>query len=248
MTDPASENIAFRQNFYGGYAAWKDWHPFVYDADEAESFRGELGSDDLTGRQLLEIGFGAGRLLAWARDRGATVAGSEASAACRAAAEERGIEILPVDLGAATQSHRDRFDFVIAFDVFEHLTLPEIAAALGHIAALLKPDGLLLLRFPNAQSPFGALAQYGDVTHVTALSGDQLVQLAVGTPLEVVAVRGAYRPRGATLGRKLVRSARYLMQNLIGAIVRFTFANSAPIAPVVTVALRRRRPDPASRS
>jgi SAM-dependent methyltransferase len=240
MTDPTGDNTAFRQTFYGDYMAWKGWRPFVYDADEAETFRGELGGDDLTGKRLLEIGFGAGNLLAWARDRGAIVAGSEVNAECRAAAAERGVEILPVDLGAVTESHRERFDFVVAFDVFEHMTLPQIVAALGHIAALLRRDGLLLLRFPNAQSPFGASPQYGDVTHVTPLSGDQLVQLTVDTPLEVVAVRGAYRPRGATLGRKLVRSLRYLLQNLVGAFIRFTFVNAAPIAPVVTVALKRR--------
>lgn len=240
MTDPAGDNVAFRQNFYSDYVEWKDWRPFVYDADEAESFRGELGTHDLAGKQLLEIGFGAGNLLAWARDRGAIVAGTEVNADCLAAAQERGVEILPVDLGAVTESHREKFDFVVAFDVFEHMTLPQIAATLGHIAVLLKPDGRLLLRFPNAQSPYGAFSQYGDITHVTPLSGDQLVQLTAGTPLEVVAVRGAYRPRGATLGRKLVRSVRYLMQNLAGAFVRFTFVNTAPIAPVVTVVLKRR--------
>lgn len=241
MTDPVDENTAFRQSFYGGYVDWKAWRPFVYSADEAEMFRGELGSDDLTGKRLLEIGFGAGNLLAWARDRGAIVAGSETNAECRAAATERGVEILPIDLGAVMESHRERFDFIVAFDVFEHMTLPQIVSALGHIAALLGPDGLLLLRFPNAQSPFGAFAQYGDVTHVTPLSGDQLVQLTLGTPLEVVAVRGAHRPRGATLGRKLLRIPRYLMQNLVGFFVRLIF-NIAPIAPVVTVALRRRKP------
>jgi SAM-dependent methyltransferase len=243
MTDPADDNIAFRQSFYGDYVAWKDWTPFVYDADEAETFRGELGRD-LAGKQLLEIGFGAGGLLAWARAQGATVAGCEVNEQCRAAASERGVEILPVDLGTVTESHRDRFDFIVAFDVFEHMTLPQIMAALGHIAVLLKPDGRLVLRFPNAQSPYGAFSQYGDVTHVTPLSGDQLVQLTVDTPLEVVAVRGSYRPRGATLGRKLVRSLRYGLQNLVQAFVRFTFINTAPIAPVVTVVLRR-RPSPA---
>jgi 2-polyprenyl-3-methyl-5-hydroxy-6-metoxy-1,4-benzoquinol methylase len=239
MTVPADDNVAFRQSFYTDYVAWKDWTPFVYNADEAESFRGELGRD-LAGKHLLEIGFGSGNLLAWAGEQGAILAGCEVNAQCRAAAEERGVELLPADLGAAVASHAERFDLVVAFDVFEHLTLPQIVAALGHIAALLKPDGQLLLRFPNAQSPFGAAPQYGDVTHVTPLSGEQLVQLTVDSPLEVVAVRGAYRPRGPTLGLKLVRSIRYALQSMVGAFVRFTFINTAPIAPVVTVVLKRR--------
>lgn len=246
MTGRADDNVTFRQSFYADYVAWKDWKPFVYDAEQAETFRGELGRD-LAGKHLLEIGFGAGGLLAWAREQGATVAGCEVNAECRAAAEERGIEVLPADLGVSLASHRERFDLVVAFDVFEHLTLPQIVAALGHIAVLLKPDGILLLRFPNAQSPFGAFPQYGDVTHVTPLSGDQLVQLTLDTPLEVTAVRGAYRPRGATLGRKLVRSLRYGLQNLVQAFVRFTFINTATIAPVVTVVLRRRASAPGPR-
>lgn len=243
MTDPADDNVAFRQGYYADYVAWKGWTPFVYDPDEAEIFRGELGRD-LAGKQLLEIGFGAGHLLAWAREQGATVAGCELNAECRAAAEERGVEILPADLGASVASHREHFDLIVAFDVFEHLTLPQIVEALGHVAFLLKPTGKLVLRVPNAQSPFGAFSQYGDVTHVTPLSGALLEQLTLDTPLEVIAIRGSYRPWGATLGRKLVRSLRYGLQRLVQAFVRFTFLNTAPIATDVTIVIRR-RPSPA---
>lgn len=236
----AEDDAAFRQSLYGRYCEWKGWAPFSYDEDQAETFRGELGGD-LAGKTLLEIGFGAGSLLAWARTQEARVVGCESSAECRAAAAERGIEVLPVDLGESVAAHKGRFDYIVAFDVFEHLTLPQIVANLHHVAALLKPEGLLLLRFPNAQSPFGAFPQYADVTHVTALSGAQMIQLALETPLEVISVKAAYRPRGATIGRKLVRAIRYLMQDLLQAFVRFVFINTAPIDAVVTVTLRRRR-------
>jgi 2-polyprenyl-3-methyl-5-hydroxy-6-metoxy-1,4-benzoquinol methylase len=239
-TPTAEENVAFRQSFYGRYCEWKGWAPFHFDRDQAETFRGELGPD-LAGKSLLEIGFGAGGLIAWALAQGATVVGCEANAQCRDAASERGIELLPIDLGESVVAHKERFDYVVAFDVFEHLTLPQIVANLHQIAALLKPDGLLLLRFPNAQSPFGAFSQYGDVTHVTALSGAQMVQLALETPLEVVSVKAAYRPRGSTIGRRIVRAIRYLILDLLQAFVRFVFINTAPIDPVVTVRLRRRR-------
>jgi 2-polyprenyl-3-methyl-5-hydroxy-6-metoxy-1,4-benzoquinol methylase len=235
----SEDNVAFRQSLYGRYREWKGWTLFAYDLDQADTFRGELGSD-LAGKSLFEIGFGAGSLLAWAQEQGANVAGSEVNPEFAAAARERGVEILPVELGEAVAGHCDRFDLVVAFDVFEHLTLPQIVAGLRHIAALLKPEGRLILRFPNAQSPFGAFSQYGDVTHVTALSGAQMIQLALETPLEVVSVKASWRPRGATIGRRLVRAIRYALQDLIQALVRFTFINTAPISPNVTVTLRRR--------
>jgi len=245
MTDPApiDENAGFRQSSYELYVDWKGWRPFSYGADEADSFRGELGRDDLSGLCLLEIGFGAGNFLAWAMDRGAQIVGAEANPQSRDIAAARGVELLPADLGAAVEANRDRFDYILAFDVFEHMTLPQIVAGLNHCAAMLKPDGALLLRFPNAQSPFGQAPQYADVTHVTPLSGEQLVQLSLGTPLEVVAARGAHRPRGRGLARRAVRLVRYLLQDLVGLFVRFTFLSSAPIAPVMTVILKR-RPSP----
>ncbi len=234
------DDAAFRQALYGRYSEWKGWTPFAYTPEQAETYRGELGTADLAGRALLEIGFGPGSLLAWARDHGARVAGAEVGRDSLDAAAAHGIELLPADLAGAVEANRGRFDYIVAFDVFEHLTLAQIVANLDHCAALLKPDGLLLLRFPNAQSPFGAYHQYADVTHVTPLSGDVLGQLVLDGPLEMVSVKAAYRPRGDTVGRRIVRWVRYRLQDLVQLSVRFVFVYTAPIASVVTVTLKRR--------
>lgn len=239
---PSDSGTDARSAVYGHYVALKGWTPWTYGSDEAEGFRGELGTEDLRGKRLFEIGFGSGGLLAWAAERGADVAGSEINPECLAAARDRDVELLPTDLTNVVDDHIETFDIIIAFDVFEHLALDEVRSNLQFCAMMLKPGGVMLVRFPNCQSPFGLLHQHGDITHRTPLSGDQMRQLVMGLPLEVAEVRPAYRVRGPTLGRKLVRSIRYVLQDLIQAFVRFAYVYTAPLAPVVTVVLRRSDP------
>jgi SAM-dependent methyltransferase len=233
------QGLGAREIVYANYMELKGWTAWRYTPDEAETYRGELRADDLRGCALLEIGFGSGSLLAWAKERGAQLAGTEINPACIEAARERGVEILPNDLAVAAEENAGRFDVIVAFDVFEHLSLEDVRRSLACCAIMLKEGGRLLLRFPNCQSPFGALHQYGDVTHRTPLSGDHLRQLVVDLPLRVAEVRPAYRMRGEGVARKFVRAVRFILQDVIQAFVRFVYVYTAPLAPVVVVELLR---------
>ena len=51
---------------------------------------------------------------------------------------------------------------------------------------MLKPGGLLMLRFPNGQSPFGRYLQHADHTHRSTLSLPIIEQLTVSGPLTIV--------------------------------------------------------------
>ena len=234
-------DLAAQRSVYASYTELKGWQrPFEYDAEQAEYYRGEFGTDDLSGIRMLEIGFGSGSLLAWARDRGAELVGTEINEASLAAAAERGVTTFTGELADAAPRFEDQFDLIVAFDVFEHLTVSEIMASLAACERMLKPRGRLLLRFPNAQSPFGLIHQYADITHVTPLSGEVLKQLTVGTRLEVIADRAAYPVLGDTVSKRLVRRVRYCLQQLIERILRFVYATGTGFAPVVVVALAKR--------
>ncbi len=225
---------------YVGYEAWKAWHDlFSYTRDNADYFAGEMSGIAVESADLLEIGFGSGDFLQWAIDRGARVAATEINPVLLEAARSRGIEILDERLEQAAVSASARFDTIVAFDVFEHLTIDEISASLISIERMLKPGGHLVLRFPNAQSPFGLVPQHGDPTHKSYLSRNVFEQLIQKGNLEIIRYGHVFRPRGRTPGTVLVRLLRYLCQDMLSRILDFVYATRIPWEPVVVLVLRR---------
>jgi SAM-dependent methyltransferase len=102
-------------------------------------------------RTVLDVGCGIGLNGRVAKTRGAHVVGIEISAEARAEAARRLDEVLDVDiedeaaLGAALGSRR--FELVLCGDVLEHTRDP--AAVLRRLAALLEPDGRVVVSLPN---------------------------------------------------------------------------------------------------
>jgi len=186
-----NETQADSPQLYSGYADWKNWHGEFAPSDrDARYFAAELADIPLQGKRVLEIGFGNGSFLAWAKALGAEVVGTEIDAAMIQRALARGFDARPASLDALAAAN-ERFDLIVAFDVFEHWDKPTLVASLVQFAALLGPDGQLLARFPNGQSPFGRVHQYGDLTHQTVLSASSISQLASMTGFTVVRVGNA---------------------------------------------------------
>jgi len=178
---------------YGAYADWKQWQgDFAADDRHARYFAAELDGFALRGMRVLEIGFGNGSFLAWAKAQGALVAGTEINAAMLQRAKEKGFDALPDALDALVAQRR-RFELIAAFDVFEHWDKAALLSNLTHIHALLEPGGALLARFPNGHSPFGRVFQYGDITHQSVLSASSIEQLARMTGFAVERVGNARR-------------------------------------------------------
>jgi 2-polyprenyl-3-methyl-5-hydroxy-6-metoxy-1,4-benzoquinol methylase len=225
---------------YLSYDTWKTaGEPFQCSRELAASFAGELKSIPLRGAQLFEIGYGAGSFMAWARAKGAIVAGSERVPTWLEAAAREGIETLPAEFELVADQHSNRFDLIVAFDVFEHFSWGEIALRLAAGAKMIKPGGRIMLRFPNSQSPFGLSPQNGDATHITALSRGKIEQAIQGLPLAVERYGAAYRPLGPNPLKVPVRLVRYALRDLIGIVVKFASADDFPIDAVVTIVLRK---------
>jgi cyclopropane fatty-acyl-phospholipid synthase-like methyltransferase len=166
-----------RSVFYRHYSEHKQWIEREL-TDDIDRFSRTMGKLRLSPKaSILEIGFGEGRFLDWARSKGHHV---------------EGIEIIPemvdrarkrdhvVHLGRIRQAISDgrRFDLIAAFDVIEHFSVAEILDFLEDAEYVLNPGGRLVLQFPNAGSPFSAPYQIGDVTHQTALSEAALNQIS----------------------------------------------------------------------
>ena len=117
--------------------------------------------------------------------------------------------------------------------------MDEIIVRLKAIETMLKPGGHLILRFPNAQSPFGLAPQNGDPTHVTALSRSAFEQLTQPLALEIVSYEASFRITGGGLVRSLMRRLRYIGRDLIAGLLNFVYAQNIPWDPVVVLVLRK---------
>lgn len=104
---------------------------------------------------LLDVGCGAGRFLAAARERGWKAAGLDLSpAAVRAACAASGAAVWEGDLARARPPDLGAVDVVTLWDVLEHLTDP--VAALAETPRWLRPGGLLVVQTQNVHSATAA--------------------------------------------------------------------------------------------
>lgn len=232
----------FGAALYDSYTDWKGWSDhFTCGALDRERFREDFKGIHLQGKRLLEIGFGPGALLAWAREQGAEVAGSELNAESLAAAEKAGVPLLAPDFERTGALGEGAFDIVVAYDVFEHLDPPTLKAKLVAIDRALRPGGLLVLRYPNGQSPFGLPSQHGDVTHLQALSEMKLRQLASGTAFVTQSYRGAAFAAHPRLVHRIAVWLRNLLRRAMIRVIQFAIATDIPLEPVMVHVMRKER-------
>ena len=101
------------------------------------------------GRRLLEVGVGQGFFLQQARAKGLEPTGVELNPCAAASARAIGFEVLMEPLAQIRKQMGDgSWDVICSFQVLEHLSDP--LSFLQDAAALLRPDGALILSVPNA--------------------------------------------------------------------------------------------------
>ena len=187
-TNPTANGLSqFRQFIYDNY----DKTHGIF-SDETESawerrFQGHISELRLTlpsnrTAPILDFACGDGLLLAVAQSLGySDLTGVDLSEALLQTAAKRssaklnhadGLEFLKANPDGA-------FEAIIAFDIFEHLTRPELLEVGREIARTLKPGGRLILRVPNGASPFSGNLLWSDLTHerpFTKMSCAQLLR------------------------------------------------------------------------
>lgn len=233
---------------YSYYGEWKGWSKQKFgqcDTASARYFAAEMSSAGLwpiSGRRLLEIGFGNGEFAQWSSQQGALYSGTEmldelVSAGCAA-----GYRMYPSKSDLAQVLGSNFLDGVVAFDVFEHLDLDELHHSLRCMNAYLKPGGLIVGRVPSGDSPFARAIQHGDLTHKTILGSSAIRQISVRCGFEVLQVREPAFPisgQGFTsfLRRGVVKLARSIAFPLLRSI--FLGNAQAVLTPNMVFVLRK---------
>lgn len=118
---------------------------------------------------ILDLGCGPGNMLHLLREHGyRNVTGVDVSPEQVATAQSMGYPVVQSDLQAFLKGRNADTDCIVLFDVIEHFTKDEMFMLLDACRGALRPGGSLLLQTPNAESPWGVMMRYGDVTHETA--------------------------------------------------------------------------------
>ncbi|MDB2659549.1 class I SAM-dependent methyltransferase [Luminiphilus sp.] len=209
------------------YKDWKDWSDDSFgvlkNSDNAY-FKAELGgiSDSLSrDSQVLEIGYGSGLFLKYARLQGWSILGVETNELLHELALKRGFKsILNKDIGELEGSV---FDLVVVFDVIEHIPKSELANFFKKVHSLLKPGGTFISRFPNGDSPFGLYNQHGDLTHQTHIGSQAIEFLALEADFVIKSIRPAAEPimTGSTIvfaHRLISRAIKFLLSTVVRLI------------------------------
>ena len=180
------------------YTAWKSWQsaPFgLCSRVQRTYFHSELlrTSLDLHSHiSALEIGFGNGSFMAFAKSKGWNIVGLEIIDALILQAQQHNysafkssqISSLPIE----------SYHLVVAFDVFEHLCESDLDVLFAEIKRLLCSGGCLISRFPNGDSPFGLEGQNGDPTHSSAIGVGKVRYYAKKYDFEILFLGGEARP------------------------------------------------------
>jgi 2-polyprenyl-3-methyl-5-hydroxy-6-metoxy-1,4-benzoquinol methylase len=127
-------------------------------------------------KSVLDVGCGAGLVLASLRAPGKRLCGVEMSADAARSLEQRGMEGRAVDLETERLPYGDgEFDAVLCYDVLEHVFSP--GRLLAEIRRVVRPGGAALLCVPNTLNLFNRLVfltgRFVDIMD-TSHHGDEL--------------------------------------------------------------------------
>lgn len=228
----------FRTQIYSDYGSFKNWEFGKYEAD-GETYQIELSRLQVNQPlRILEIGFGSGGFMTWARAQGHTVVGTEVNKAFVGEALRRGFDVYESADLQPILALGLKFDLVVVFDVVEHLFPLEIKDLLVQIKRVLEPSGRVLLRFPNSVSPFSGQSLHGDITHVTPMSVEKLMQIATPLKYQLVSQANAARPVIYGSRPRWQRELLFAVRNLIEVILGYTYyGKRIPLDPNLSVVL-----------
>lgn len=229
---------------YETYQDWKKWNgegdqaPWRKRMYDSEFRRAELDSKNT----FLEVGFGNGDFLRWAKDRDYEAVGLEVIPELVEWATKDGFEAYCynlIDEGCPDPLEGRQFDCILAFDVIEHFTHEEALKLLSYMKDKLSDDGSILLRFPNGESPFSIPIQNGDMTHKMYLAKAKLNHLCLQSGLNLFAYRNAARISNRSLFAP-VRYLQFLLRDIFEICVGYLMFNfRRPLDPVATAVLKK---------
>lgn len=220
------------KDMYNEYVEEKSWEEIDFGkfkrADdlyfEAELSRYKL--DYTSPIKIYEVGFGNGVFAGWVKSKGYIYSGSELLDELVNRGIRKGFDVFK-DAEVDDNLSKSSVDLIVAWDVFEHLSLDDLINSLKTYQNYLKPNGMILARVPSGDSPFGRSIYHGDITHKTALGSSAVRQIAKKCGYVVMDISAPKLPvRGLGIKRGTKRFLVLMSQRLIGKLINIIFHNN----------------------
>jgi SAM-dependent methyltransferase len=221
--------ISEPEHTYGEeYLNWKTWEgdqfgklkktKFTYFSAEIKRTTKVFSKES----KVLEIGFGNGEFLKYARDNDWEIFGTEANKALVDIANKNGFKAIHTEDLSSFEDNT--FDLIVAFDVLEHIPQEILPKMLLQVRRILKNDGVFLARFPNGDSPFGLINQNGDATHVNFIGSNMIKYFASKTNMLVFFVGSEAQPIIGTSPKTFIHTVTTLpIKKLINFFINLIF-------------------------
>lgn len=185
-------------NYGEDYLSWKDWghknfgelstKDFKYFSSEIRKTKQNFDANST----VLEIGFGNGSFLQFAKTNRWKISGTEINENLIKIAKESKFNVFHTTNLVVFDNAS--YDLIVAFDVLEHIPQDKILPFLFEVKRILKPNGCFIARFPNGDSPLGLSYQNGDLTHVSFIGSGKVRYFANKLAIELVYVGGEACP------------------------------------------------------
>ncbi len=187
------EDAQMSIDFYSSYRAYKNYQSPTLAAKDIARFDAEIWNPAAfsSAMRCLEIGSGEGAFLLYLAAKGVTdFYGIDHDPALGAVQPpEVAAHFVCADVWQYLDTCAENaFDRVVLLDVLEHFSPEEGFALLSKIKGVLASGGKIIVKVPNASSPWGLGYQFGDLTHKTAYNGESLRQLATACGLRLEAL------------------------------------------------------------
>jgi 2-polyprenyl-3-methyl-5-hydroxy-6-metoxy-1,4-benzoquinol methylase len=209
-----------RDRLYQAYASQHAGHgggdaaALIYRRDIRPALPGQRSGP------VVDIGCGQGEMVRQLLADGYDAEGIDISPEQVAIAQAAGLDrIREGDYRDLLAQRPGQLGAVIATDLLEHLTKPEVLLTFDSVAASLVRGGVFIARVPNAGSPFGGRIRYGDFTHESSYTAGSVRQLAAAAGFGSVAVLPC-----PPVAHGMVSAARVALWQPISAFYRIALA------------------------
>lgn len=134
------ENLSLSAKHHLGYRTWDYGSGF-------EKIKRLVGEEDFSGKKVLDLGCGDGRVSAEMVRLGATVIGYDVDPVAIELAKQNGLDGRVADLESELDIGDDAMDLVLCLDTLEHIYNED--GLVSEIARVLKPEGRTVISIPN---------------------------------------------------------------------------------------------------
>ena len=214
--------------FGSSYVEWKDWgHNFAnLKKNQYAYFRAEIRRSKnkfQANSNVLEIGFGNGSFLNYAKQMRWNIRGTEMNIDLVNLAKSNNFDVHHTD-NLSTFSNNS-FDLVVAFDVLEHIPEDKLIDFMLEVKRVLVSDGIFIARFPNGDSPFGLKIQNGDLTHISSIGSGKVFSLESITNMKLIFLGGEAQP---IIGTNILNFSHKILALPIKFILNFFICDLPP--------------------